>query len=669
VPEQVTAPERVAASPAAQAAPAAQPQVTAEVVTESLLALIADRTGYPTEMLEPTLDLEADLGIDSIKRVEILGALRNRWLAEAGEAARERMGPVARERTVERIVARFMDVVAEFAGGAAAAPAAVSTTAPAAPQAREEAEPDLIGQRTDLSDWQARFVIVPRRVAAKSPKPVLKPSHAYIVTGPDSPLRAVLKIRIEAAGATPLLVETVDDAEIRSAIASGDLEIGGVFHLWSARSRPELPEMAPSDWSDAVTEDLRSLYSVLSAAGERLAATADAFVVAASRMGGAFGFDGIVAGAPNAAGAAGLLKSARKEWESLTIRAVDFEPGLDAEEMARLLIDEAGRPEGAAEIGWKGDLRLELVAEPRFLRYDAARPVEGLGPENIVLVTGGARGITARVVKHLAEHHSPRFVLMGSTPLDAEIPPDLAGLSDPREIRGKLVARRKAEGRPVAPAEIEAETRQIVRAGEIAETLASVRAAGCNVDYMTVNVRDAEAFDAAIQEVYARHGRIDVAIHAAGVIDDKLIVDKTLDSFEHVVRTKTDSAFTLVRALRRDEVKAVVFFASVAGRFGNRGQGDYGAGNEIVSKLARTLDAAWPGRVVAISWGPWDSGGMVTDEIKAQFMQLGIEAIDPALGVAALEVELQQGSKGEPEVVWGRGPWGYDAAAHLKVAE
>ena len=118
-----------------------------------------------------------------------------------------------------------------------------------------------------------------------------------------------------------------------------------------------------------------------------------------------------------------------------------------------------------------------------------------------------------------------------------------------------------------------------------------------------------------------------------------------------------------------ETVKCLVFFTSVAGRFGNRGQGDYGASNEIVSKLARTLDATVPGRVVAISWGPWDSGGMVTAEIKAQFSRLGIEAIDPANGVAALEVELQKGAAGEPEVVWGRGPWEEGGALHREVAE
>src|SRR3546814_5870902 len=61
-------------------------------VCSSDLAIVAERTGYPTEMLGLDADLEADLGIDSIKRVEILGAFQKAMpAAEIGRAScRER---------------------------------------------------------------------------------------------------------------------------------------------------------------------------------------------------------------------------------------------------------------------------------------------------------------------------------------------------------------------------------------------------------------------------------------------------------------------------------------------------------------------------------------------------------------------------------------------------
>ncbi|MYQ69051.1 phosphopantetheine-binding protein, partial [Streptomyces sp. SID4950] len=61
-------------------------------VLDTVLAVIAERTGYPVEMLEPDLDLEADLSIDSIKRTEIAGELGARLALDAAGADLEALG-------------------------------------------------------------------------------------------------------------------------------------------------------------------------------------------------------------------------------------------------------------------------------------------------------------------------------------------------------------------------------------------------------------------------------------------------------------------------------------------------------------------------------------------------------------------------------------------------
>ena len=118
-------------------------------VTAVLRALIAERTGYPQDMLAADLDLEADLGIDSIKRVEIVGALRLQLLpqsASGGETVREAMGPVARARSIALIASKFVDVATGLAPAVAApvvAPVA-PTLAPLAPVAPTPAHRSLL---------------------------------------------------------------------------------------------------------------------------------------------------------------------------------------------------------------------------------------------------------------------------------------------------------------------------------------------------------------------------------------------------------------------------------------------------------------------------------------------------------------------------------------------
>ena len=74
---------------------------------DALVAIVSERTGYPKEMLDPDLDMEADLGIDSIKRIEILGQMRDRLgLSAMSEAARsDALEELAKVKTLRKIAA------------------------------------------------------------------------------------------------------------------------------------------------------------------------------------------------------------------------------------------------------------------------------------------------------------------------------------------------------------------------------------------------------------------------------------------------------------------------------------------------------------------------------------------------------------------------------------
>ncbi|MGJ8581622.1 MAG: phosphopantetheine-binding protein, partial [Psychromonas sp.] len=76
-------------------------------IADTMLAVVADKTGYPTEMLELSMDMEADLGIDSIKRVEILGAVQDQ-VTDLPELDAEQL---AQMRTLQEIVTYMNSVV------------------------------------------------------------------------------------------------------------------------------------------------------------------------------------------------------------------------------------------------------------------------------------------------------------------------------------------------------------------------------------------------------------------------------------------------------------------------------------------------------------------------------------------------------------------------------
>jgi len=186
-------------------------------------------------------------------------------------------------------------------------------------------------------------------------------------------------------------------------------------------------------------------------------------------------------------------------------------------------------------------------------------------------------------------------------------------------------------------------------------TLGGLRETAASVRYHAADVRDAAAVSAVIGDVYARHGRLDGVIHGAGVLEDRLVSDKSPESFARVYATKVDGAWALVSGLR-DDVRFLVLFGSVSGVFGNRGQADYAAANDALDGIAQLLSAQQlsaerPGRVVAVDWGPWAGGGMITPELEREYARRGVTLIDPAEGAACLLAEISAGD-GPAQVIY-----------------
>jgi NAD(P)-dependent dehydrogenase (short-subunit alcohol dehydrogenase family) len=247
------------------------------------------------------------------------------------------------------------------------------------------------------------------------------------------------------------------------------------------------------------------------------------------------------------------------------------------------------------------------------------------------------------------------LLLVGRSPLPPEEESaDTAGQMTAAAIKSALIARLQREGRQPAPALVEAAYHRLLQEREIRTNLARLRETGAAVHYLSADVRDEAAFGGLLDQVQQRLGPLAGLIHGAGVIEDRLVRDKTPESFDRVFDTKVVSARILTERLRPERLRFCVFFASVASRFGNKGQADYAAANEVLSKLALELDRRWPVRVVSIAWGPWSDIGMVAD-LEKHLVQRGLRLVSPEEGPALLVEELLHGRKGESEVVLGGG--------------
>lgn len=385
-----------------------------------------------------------------------------------------------------------------------------------------------------------------------------------------------------------------------------------------------------------------------------------AWLINVTPLGGKFGLEGdrpVLA----AAGMPGMIKTLAREHSVLRVKNLDVDPTLAAEELAPRLVREGaldGPPEEESrrrgvEIGLTrgGRWCLELRSAPLPVK----RGPLPLGPESVVLIAGGAQGVTASVTKALAAEARCHLVVVGLSAMPALEPAELAGL-ERTELRQLLIAKARAAGKTVVPGDVERQINRVLKDRQIRATLQACEAVGARIEYHQMDVRDDERFGALIDDVYGRLGRIDGVVHGVGVIEDRLLAEKSPESFSRVFATKVSSALTLARKLRPEGLKFVTFFSSVTARFGNPGQADYASANEYLNKLACELGRRWPARVVSINWGPWE-GGMVaepTRDLRGMYARIGIELISLADGAEACLAELCQGPGQDADVLIAR---------------
>ena len=590
------------AAPAAATAPAAPsaaaPRAAAVDIAAELLAVVSDKTGYPVDMLELDMGMDSDLGIDSIKRVEILSTLQER-LSAAPAIGPEQLGTL---RTLG-------DIAVFLAGGAKAAPAQPEPVTAVAAEAAEPAKVAFPAAEPAKVASHAieRSSVVPVLLDQDDAGAIVLANDGEIwVTDDDSPFTAELCSILLDHGCT---VRKVDPASAHQVVPTGKLS--------------GLVICAPVGGTDDLF--LEYAFQLLKNAAKALDQAAreeGAVCVTVSRLDGAFGFgSGTNLKDPLSGGLAGLSKTAALEWPEVSCKAIDLGDFPNAAAAAGAVAVEMLRG-GPVEVGLTpaGRYGLSLAALP------AAPPpaIPPLQQDDVVVITGGGRGVTAAAALALAREYRPFLVLLGRSPEPMDEPAWLGGISEEGEIKRAIM--QQAVGK-LHPREIEERYRAVLAGRELRATLAQIAETGATAIYRAVDIRDQSAMELLLGEVRRSHGQIRGIVHGAGVLADRLIADKSPEQFEQVYSTKVSGLRALLHATRNDELRFIALFSSSTGRFGRVGQVDYAVANEVLNKIAQTEARRRTGcRAVSINWGPWD-GGMVTPALKKVFAAEGIGVI------------------------------------------
>jgi malonyl CoA-acyl carrier protein transacylase len=663
--------KQIIPTPTPQAPEVNQPVETSTLPAEGedpvmvkILNLIAEKTGYPTDMLDPDLDLEADLGIDTVKQAEFFAEIR-----EIYNIPRDDSMELSEFPTLRHIVGFVYDrMPADQKSGTIIA---------------TEDSTEIAESQTDLSN------VIPRRV----PYPMLRPALQFcndtgIEIGKDSRILVVsdnggvgksLIASLKKKGADifiPKMNVSPEnfDKNLEKWITEGP--VTGVYWLSGLDAEGWIPAMSEKDWSQLKNSRIKYLFRTMKKIVEQ--SEGNTFLISATRNGGVLGYED--AGAYSAFGGAigGFTKAFKREQPESLAKVIDFAPSRKTSALANILLHETAKDNGAVEIGYKDDNRWTLGLKEEALSEEA---VLSLNSDMTFLVTGAAGSITSAITADLAKASGGTFFLLDLTPKpdkdDAEIN---LFRSDKDSLKKQLFEKLKGEGKKPTPVMIERELSGIERKESALQTIEVIEAAGGKAHYLHVNLLDGKQVKTTVAKILKQTDRIDVLLHAAGLEISHLLKDKKPSEFDLVFDVKCDGWFHLMKALEKTEIGHIVGFSSIAGRFGNAGQTDYASANDFLCKSISSLKRFHQEtRGIVIDWTAWGDIGMASrGSIPMIMKQAGIDMLPPDAGIDFIRQELTNGT-GSTEVVAAQSlgvmlnefseDGGYDSDSFADIAE
>ncbi len=314
-------------------------------------------------------------------------------------------------------------------------------------------------------------------------------------------------------------------------------------------------------------------------------------------------------------GAAGLARTLFLESPTIptTLVTAPLPETLTAQEISDLVamvVTDVAATTGFTEVDYDGDgTRRVPVLRPYAIDSSGDFP---LGDDDVLVVTGGGKGITAECALSLAQKSGVALGLLGrSAPEDDE---------------------------------------------ELAENLRRMESAGVRFTYARADVTSADEVKAAVEQVRRTLGPVTAVLHGAGLNQPQGIASLDEATFKRTLAPKIGGLEAVLAATDPAALKLLVTFGSIIGRAGLRGEAHYSTANDWLTDLTRKVGEDYPNcRTVALEWSVWSGAGMGERlGVLESLIREGISPIPTEDGIAILEQVLADPNAPTALVVMGR---------------
>ena len=590
-----------AAPPLPKAAPpppiteSSRPEKGGEAVDylEQVIQIIMDATGYERDEIEPDMDIRQDLAIRSSRLPVIMDDVERRFKITVN------VEDFVGLRTVKEIA----DCIEGLAGRSAHGNAAEQKTDPPASAVPAATMP--VETAADGADRKAslqRLVFETVELHPTAGKPLSLAPDQQVVIFRSHPQSAL------AAEVTRILENRFGTHCLHLDCLSGNYDLRtpeGTRH--AAQKLKEYPSLT------GLILVLETERQSLLAGPEETTAFLTGFfncfkhlMDSKKRVFGLSLLRGVQPHTSDAAAAEGILGmflAATHEYPSMLFRSVAIDSHTDVKNALDFALD-ADNP--TIELIYNDQKPYSIKATNAPLSL--ARPPEpALEAGDVVVISGGAKGVTYRIAQALAPF-KPRIMLLGRTELDPAAAYDtLRNASGPEGNR---------------------KTTKHQAGLDVARNVSRLSTLGLKVSYRCCDVTNPRQVSQTLAQIAKEFGKIDGIIHGAGLIRDGFMENMSPEDFKQVVAVKLLGAWNLYHAARKHGLRFFTALSSLVAIQGNIGQVNYCAANRSMAALVRAWPAENDGLVSkALMLPPIEGTGMAEDpEVKALMKLKGLSS-------------------------------------------
>ena len=438
----------------------------------------------------------------------------------------------------------------------------------------------------------------------------------------------------------------VDEIEAQVIEIHKDLSnVHGVINLSTIATTCDFMNLTPKEYENELMMVFNLSFIVAKEVYEDLKQDGS-FCVCAGNLVGVYATETVVDGNVWFGLNTGFYKSLKREIVQLQCKIIDFDDCEDYEFVTEKIIDEMTSLDYYIEVGYCNKIRKTVLVVPEELSEEESTMRTILTKDDVILFSGGGRGIIYEMVKGLLSVSEASIIITGRTkpPIGDE---DFILMSEEEfeEYKPKFMMQQRRINPSWSVLELANQYEALKNMRQLNSNLKELKQYKDRIRYIPCDFANYEEVKKLAECLKKKYIQVTGIVNGSGIPSLGKIDHKKLSQGHEVIRTKALSFYNIYNFFKDEPLKFFNNIGSISGRFGMDGEADYCAVSDLVSKMTAILRKKCSYRLFTVAWSAWEKVGMAMHpSVEKTHLSRGLHYINVAEGVHMFLLELAYGT-------------------------